>query len=452
MADSYNSKKLKELLELLSLNNGDTQKLTQQQRKDFEDYKFWKTQPVAKFDEKIDEEGPVHGSMKVEDVRAEPYPLLEEFEWSTLDITDSKDLEDVFVLLNENYIEDKDSTFRFNYTREFFNWALKPPGWRKDWHVGVRVRSSGRLVAFISAIPTILEVRGKPLKSVEINFLCVHKKLRAKRLTPILIKEITRRVNLQDIWHALYSAGVILPSPVSTCRYTHRPLNWSKLYDVGFTALPANATKSEMVAKYTLPKNTLVKGLRPMVEDDIDAAHALFNKYQARFDLVQSFDKEEFKHWFLGNADTPNVIYSYVVEKEDGSISDFMSFYSLPFTILNSKLHKELGIGYLFYYASDADFAYDDRFDPAGTELLRNRLKQLVNDICIIARDQKMDVLNALSSQDNNLFLQDLKFGLGDGFLNFYLFNYKAKPISGGITEQKKLDNIMRSNNGIVML
>ena len=32
---------------------------------------------------------------------------------------------------------------------------------------------------------------------VEINFLCVHKKLRSKRLAPVLIREITRRVNLK---------------------------------------------------------------------------------------------------------------------------------------------------------------------------------------------------------------------------------------------------------------
>ena len=30
---------------------------------------------------------------------------------------------------------------------------------------------------------------------VEVNFLCVHKKLRSKRLAPVLIREITRRVN-----------------------------------------------------------------------------------------------------------------------------------------------------------------------------------------------------------------------------------------------------------------
>lgn len=53
---------------------------------------------------------------------------------------------------------------------------------------------------------------------VEINFLCVHKKLRSKRVAPVLIREITRRVNLEGIFQAVYTAGVVLPKPVSTCR------------------------------------------------------------------------------------------------------------------------------------------------------------------------------------------------------------------------------------------
>ena len=53
---------------------------------------------------------------------------------------------------------------------------------------------------------------------VEINFLCVHKKLRSKRMAPVLIKEITRRVNLEGIFQAVYTAGIVLPKPVATCR------------------------------------------------------------------------------------------------------------------------------------------------------------------------------------------------------------------------------------------
>lgn len=451
-------KKLEDLLKLLQINNGDMTKLTEQQRKDMKDYKFWNTQPVQKFNESINNEGPIDVTKTPDDIPDEPLPMLPEFEWCNVDVTNEKELEDVFILLNENYVEDKDAAFRFNYTREFFNWSLKPPGWRQDWNVGVRVKTTGKLIAFISAIPINLTVRNKIVSSVEINFLCVHKQLRSKRMAPVLIKEITRRVNKQNIWHALYTAGVVLPSPVSTCRYTHRPINWTKLHEVNFTSVPPNKTAAEMVAHYTIPKDTKTKGLRPLEVKDIDQAMALFQKYESRFELVQSFDKEEFTHWFLGGKDTHNikkdkqVIFSYVVENEEGNITDFFSFYSLPFTVLEHKVHKELGIGYLFYYATDADFEFKDRYEEAATKALRTRLNSLMGDAVILAKDAKMDVFNALTSQDNTLFLDDLKFGPGDGFLNFYLFNYKAFPIAGGIKEDKSYDIEKRSNVGIVML
>ena len=55
-------------------------------------------------------------------------------------------------------------------------------------------------------------------KMVEINFLCVHKKLRSKRVAPVLIREVTRRVNCRGIFQAVYTAGVVLPKPVASCR------------------------------------------------------------------------------------------------------------------------------------------------------------------------------------------------------------------------------------------
>lgn len=99
----------------------------------------------------------------------------------------------------------------------------------------VRVAKSGRLIAFISAIPAKIKAFKESLKVVEINFLCVHKKLRSKRLAPVLIREITRRVNLTGIFQACYTAGVVLPKPVTTCRYWHRSLNPKKLIEVDIT-------------------------------------------------------------------------------------------------------------------------------------------------------------------------------------------------------------------------
>ena len=76
------------------------------------------------------------------------------------------------------------------------------------------------------------------MKMAEINFLCVHKSLRAKRLATVLIKEVTRRVNLHDIWQAVYTAGVLIPLPISKTTYYHRSLNPKKLVEVGFSSLP----------------------------------------------------------------------------------------------------------------------------------------------------------------------------------------------------------------------
>lgn len=204
--------------------------------------------------------------------------------------------------------------FIFNFLT--FRRALKSPGWLKEWHVGVRVVASKKLVAFVSGIPTTLKIRNNNVKTSEINFLCIHKKLRAKRLAPVLIKEITRRCNLEDIWSAIYTAGVLLPKPVSTCRYFHRSLDWLKLYEVGFSPLPSKSTKTRQISKYALPSKTATAGLREMEEKDVPEVGDLLRRYLNKFDLSPVYDDAEVKHWLLHNKEAPGerVIWTYVVE------------------------------------------------------------------------------------------------------------------------------------------
>ena len=70
------------------------------------------------------------------------------------------------MLLSENYVEDDDNMFRFDYSQEFLQWALQPPGWESDWHCGVRVGKSKKLVCFISAVPATIRIYDK---SISIN-------------------------------------------------------------------------------------------------------------------------------------------------------------------------------------------------------------------------------------------------------------------------------------------
>jgi len=54
-------------------------------------------------------------------------------------------------------------------------------------------------------------------------------------------------------------------------------------------------------------------------------------------------------------------------------------------------------------------------------------MKQLLNDAMIKARDNNFDVFNALDILENsNDLLTDLKFGIGDGNLHYYLFNWRV--------------------------
>lgn len=443
MSGDQPPKNIQQLLELLSM--GET--LSESQKKEMKDYKFWKTQPVPRLDEKIDSEGAIDAIKTPADIPDTPLPLLKDFEWVTVDIEQSEQLEEVYQLLYEHYVEDQDATFRFKYSHDFFKWALKPPGWRKDWHVGVRVKETGKLVAFIAAIPMTLKLTKsqKVIPSVEINFLCIHKKLRSKRLAPVLIKEITRRVNKQDIWQALFTAGIVLPSPISTCRYTHRPINWSKLHDVGFSHLPATETKASMVAKYALPNTTKTPGLRLMKPQDLDQVYDLLTRFEERFELTQVFERAELEYWLLGGAEKTKSIITYVVEGENGTITDFFSYYLLPFTVLDNPTYNELGIAYLFYYASDAAFGNDEA-------KYKTRLNSLMNDALITSKQYDVDVFNALTTQDNPFFIKKLKFGSGDGFLNYYLFNYKTWPIHGGIDPQsKELVEDKNSGLGVVL-
>ena len=90
--------------------------------KDMGAYKFWQTQPVPKFGEKgAIEEGPFK-VIALEDVPKDPGPLLDGFEWVTMDLDNDEELKEVFDLLYGHYVEDNESMFRFNYSISFLRW------------------------------------------------------------------------------------------------------------------------------------------------------------------------------------------------------------------------------------------------------------------------------------------------------------------------------------------
>ncbi|CAG8772513.1 18484_t:CDS:2, partial [Gigaspora rosea] len=174
-----------------------------QRQKDMSSHKFWSTQPVPRHGEIINDNCAIEEDTPYDQIRKDP--------------------------------------------------ALQPPGYKQTWHVGVRVSTTKRLVAFISGIPADIRIYD------------------SKRLAPVLIKEIARRSHLKGIFQTVYTAGVILPKPISKARYYHRSLNPKKLIETKFSRLPHNTTMSRLVKKFKFPSETLTPGIRLMQEKDVTA-------------------------------------------------------------------------------------------------------------------------------------------------------------------------------------
>ena len=66
-------------------------------------------------------------------------------------------------------------------------------------------------------------------------------------------------------------------------------------------------------------------------------------------------------------------------------------------------------------------------------------MKQLMNDALTLAANKGYDVFNALDLLDNGEFLKELKFGIGDGSLQYYLYNWRM----GEMLEPKEVGLIL---------
>ena len=209
---------------------------------------------------------------------------------------------------------------------------------------------------------------------------------------------------------------MVLPGHVARCRYHHRTLDAKKLVEVGFTRLPPRMTLARMIKLHRLPPAPAAAGLRPLTPADVPAARDLVANYLKRFRLAPVFSEEEFAHWLLPRE---GVVSSFVVVRQgaDGAetITDFISYYHLHSSVLGNPKHSTLRAAYAFYnVATSMDL----------TELMRDAL--------ILAKNEGMDVFNALDLMDNDEFLEALKFGRGDGNLQYYVYNWSCPAMEHG--------------------
>lgn len=77
--------------------------------------------------------------------------------------------------------------------------------------------------------------------------------------------------------------------------------------------------------------------------------------------------------------------------------------------MIGNPLHNKLNAVYSYYNVAHT-VAYEE----------------LIRDMLILARDDGADVFNALDIMENPTVFRNLLFGSGDGYLQYYLYNWKV--------------------------
>lgn len=353
-----------------------------------------------------------------------PLPLPDALEWTTISLSEPEQLDEVFLLLRDHYVENTGGEFRIYYSKEFLRWDMEPVHKVAEWCLGIRQRSDNKLVGFLSGIPVQLQVYDEgPGTCAEINFFCIHFDWRKAAhsgisLARLMITEMTRRVYNAGVRLALYTGGQELPNVITRARYYHRKINCRKLVDCGFSYLPRNMTMEELEEKFSLPEEPALP-LRPLEERDIPRCLELLNQHNSKYNLqfYRVFSEEELKHTLI--ADSPGIVYSYVLET-DGVVTDFTSFYCVPSTILKAReedpdgpkeIVGEIKNGYL-YYTSVTTVSEED----------------MLASLLVIGKKENFDVFTVLSCYGLKDKITDdqCKFGRGTGILKYYLYNWQG--------------------------
>jgi glycylpeptide N-tetradecanoyltransferase len=147
-------------------------------------HKFWESEPIMLYRHKL-KEGEIK-QIKPTDVPQEPTPLPQGFEWANFDVKNDEEVDEICKFLEDHYVEDALGNFKVSYSREKFRWAVQTHYYTPELHILIRNSQNKKIMAIATGDPKKFVINGKVVKMVEGNFMCVHSKLREKRLAMIL--------------------------------------------------------------------------------------------------------------------------------------------------------------------------------------------------------------------------------------------------------------------------
>ena len=307
-----------------------------------------------------------------EQVRQEPYSLPQGFHWVTLSCSN---VEEIIKYLNIHC--------HYAISTVGINFMIMHPNTKDGWQFGIRA-TNGKLVGVVLAYPVCISIGGVSLVCIQ-PCIRYHPKYHNKGMYYVLIKELTRRVNLYDINHLVLS---------EYCNNILKPMITTHIWSYSFD----HPTSSQ------LPSCPRTPGWRRMTSEDVPSVLALINKWSSQLEIRQVFNSEDEFAYFLCPSVLNYVVFTYIVENETNNITDLISF-------------RLLGMPHMRM------FAYINVVVST-----QSPIKQLIIDALVCAKNMGAKELRIPQISIKSDVLLSLQFQYGY-ILKLVIYNYKHHEV-----------------------
>ena len=300
--------------------------------------------------------------------------LPDNFEWST------HSLETICKFLEENYVSDED--FKMRYTLETLKWSIEVPGCQ---NICIDDKNTKELIGLICLSPLTLKLNDKEVRAVQVNFLCVHRDYRSKKLVEYLITEAKRVSESKNRNQSIATIHNSVPGSILKSSYWHRLINVDKVIKIGFHKTNRPNTKIFDVRGRSF--------FRKMTPRDIPKVTQILKEHFKNFKIAPVVNDSWVRHWLVPRD---GVVYSYLNDETD----EFFSFYSVPYDKIDNS--GSINQAYLFYMTGDN-----------------------FNDAFLIAKNEGFDVFNTLDVVHDEEILKKHRFLKGSGYVNYHIFDWE---------------------------
>ena len=378
-----------------------------------EKHVFWDTQPVVRSNNQS-KIGVVNKKFtKKSNDKVTIIPKVTN--WCYFDINIPKEFDEIHQFLLKNYKLD-DDPFPLEFTKDILKWSLdlriqdygvKKLDSIKYWNLGIR-SETGKLIGFITGVPTHYIIHGKSIDTLTINYLCVHRNLRSNGMAAMLIRElirVIRETNPIFLTAPMFNADNLPFKSFCTTKFYYRYLNLPKLLDTGF----AENEKNDLVFynKHYSDFPCRKINIRQMQKTDLPQVFKIFKDNLKNYKVTIDFKTiGQFEDYFLRKP-----IYSYVIVDDNQNITDWVSFYYVPYKVKNKN----------------------QTLIPANIlriERTKTNLIDLMNNVFLIAKKIGFDFFNCQEMFNISDKIDDLKLCYGGVDIDYYTYNYDCGNVN----------------------